>query len=89
MEVVYSTYDAKAKFSEILRRVRAGQRVLITYRGETVAEVRPIGDGGGIEDRLRRAEGSGTVSERAERRGQLRPLAKREGGLRRFLESRD
>ncbi|HEV7515203.1 MAG TPA: type II toxin-antitoxin system prevent-host-death family antitoxin, partial [Thermoanaerobaculia bacterium] len=38
----YSTYEAKAKFSEILRKVRAGQRVVIAYHGEEVAEIRPI-----------------------------------------------
>ena len=39
---VYSTYEAKAKLSEILRKVRAGQRVGISYRGELVAEVAPV-----------------------------------------------
>ena len=39
MARVYSTYEAKAKLSEILRKVRAGQKVGISYRGELVAEV--------------------------------------------------
>ena len=37
----YSTYEAKAKFSEVIRKVRAGQTVRIAYRGEEIAEVRP------------------------------------------------
>ena len=33
MAHVYSTYEAKARFSEVIRKVRAGQRVVIAYRG--------------------------------------------------------
>jgi len=39
---VYSTYEAKARFSEVIRKVRDGQRVVIAYRGEEVAEIRPL-----------------------------------------------
>ena len=42
MESVYSTYEAKAKFSELLRKVRQGGRVVITFHGQPVAEIRPI-----------------------------------------------
>lgn len=38
----YSTHDAKARFSELVRKVREGRSVTITYRGEPVAELRPI-----------------------------------------------
>ncbi|MSP90709.1 MAG: type II toxin-antitoxin system prevent-host-death family antitoxin [Myxococcales bacterium] len=38
----YSTYDAKAHFSELLRRVMAGESVIVTHRGRQVAEIRPI-----------------------------------------------
>ena len=41
MATTYSTYEAKARFSEILRRVREGRSVNITYHGEVVAEIRP------------------------------------------------
>jgi prevent-host-death family protein len=37
----YSVYDAKAKFSALIRRVREGQSVVITLHGEPVAELRP------------------------------------------------
>ena len=40
--ITYSTYEAKARFSEVLRQVRAGTTVTVTYRGEPVAEIRPI-----------------------------------------------
>ena len=43
MAPTYSTYQAKAKFSEVLRIVREGTAVTITYRGDPVAEIRPAG----------------------------------------------
>lgn len=39
MSDTYSTYEAKARFSEIIRKVRSGKHVRITYRGREVAEV--------------------------------------------------
>ena len=59
---VYSTYEAKARFSEILRKVRAGRRVTISYRGEEIAEVRPIVRGRrSLERSLTRLEEAGTI----------------------------
>ncbi|MBT9586513.1 type II toxin-antitoxin system prevent-host-death family antitoxin [bacterium] len=34
----YSTYEAKARLSELLRKVRAGQVVTLTHRGEPIVE---------------------------------------------------
>ena len=42
MSITYSTYEAKARFSEIIRHVREGRTVTVSYRGEPVAEVRSI-----------------------------------------------
>ena len=39
MAETYSTYEAKTKFSEVIRKVRAGQRIVIAYRGEEIAEI--------------------------------------------------
>ncbi len=39
--------DLKNKLSEYLRRVRLGERVLVTDRGEVVAEFLPPGQGPG------------------------------------------
>ncbi len=88
MSKVYSTYEAKAKFSEILRRVRAGARVRISYHGEEVAEVRPLSAPQNLEGSLRRMEEEGVVSGTG---GSTlpKPLAKRPGALARFLGSRD
>jgi len=87
---VYSTYEAKARLSEILRKVRSGQKVAISHRGEIVAEVAPVeASRQGFAQRIKRMEAEGIV---APPRGSRRPfprLARRPGGLKRFLESRD
>lgn len=87
----YSTYDAKARFSEILRKVRAGQRIIISHRGRDVAQITRIG-GGGPSDILARfadLEDQGIISPRRVREGRLKPITRRRGALRRFLETRD
>ncbi|MGH7644800.1 MAG: type II toxin-antitoxin system Phd/YefM family antitoxin [Gemmatimonadales bacterium] len=89
MATTYSLYDAKAKLSEILRRVREGDTVTITYRGEPVAEMRPIRrTARTLEERLHELEQRGVLV-RARRRGRLRPIARRPGALARFLRERD
>ena len=79
MPRTYSTYEAKARFSEILRQVRAGQRVVVTYHGREVAEIRPT----------ERLEAEGTVVPPSRSRAELGPLAQRPGALKRFLDNRD
>ena len=86
----YSTYEAKARFSEVLRKVRAGRRVRITYRGQDVAEIAPIvPEERNIEGALRRLEEAGVLSPTPLSRVPLTPLARRRGALERFLESRE
>ncbi len=90
MSRVYSTYEAKARFSEIIRKVRSGQRVRISYRGETVAEVAPVeASKPTIEGRLKQLEAEGAIGPNPRAVGRLKPIAKRPGALKRFLESRD
>ena len=38
----YSMQEAKAKFSEIIRQLREGKTVTVTYRGKPAAEIRPV-----------------------------------------------
>ncbi len=45
MSITYSAHEAKARFAEVLRRVRSGETVTVSYRGEAVAEVRPLPQG--------------------------------------------
>jgi prevent-host-death family protein len=90
MSDIYSTYEAKARFSEIIRKVREGKTVSVTYRGELVAEIRPVPEGGEtLEQRLGRLAENGILVREAERQGKLRRVARRPGALERFLEDRD
>lgn len=89
MNATYSTYEAKAQFSELMRRVRAGERVVITYHGAPVAELRPIEQPSeSLAAALPELERTGVV-QRSEARLRPRALAKRPGGLARFLDERD
>ena len=89
MSESYSTYEAKARFSELLRKVRMGRRIRITYHGRDVAEIGPVPSGGTLEDSLRKLEESGVVGQGPEQRAPIRPLSRRRGALERFLESRE
>ena len=90
MAAIYSTYEAKARFGEILRKVRGGQRVVISFRGEQVAEIRPIPpEPVSIAERLSRLESDGLLRPAGKRGAKLRPIARKPGALSRFLESRD
>jgi prevent-host-death family protein len=89
---MYSTYEAKAHFSELLRRVRElGETVTISYHGQPVAEIRPVPVGGveTLADRIRRLADEGSVARSAVPGLSLRPVASRPGALQRFLEERD
>ena len=85
----YSTYEAKARFSELLRKVREGKTVTITYHGRALAELKPIGRPEGLEARLDMLRAKGRLSTAASPKGKLLPLAKRPGVLGRFLEERE
>ncbi len=90
MAQTYSTYEAKARFSEIIRKVRAGQRIVISHRGTEVAEIRPLGTRNmGLADRVDRLEEEGVIDRRGSPAGPLKPLARRPHALARFLASRE
>jgi prevent-host-death family protein len=88
MAKTYSIYEAKARFSEILRQVREGKTITVSYHGEPVAEIRPIHQARTFEERLDELERQGTLVRQPGKR-KLRPVAKRPGALKRFLEDRD
>jgi prevent-host-death family protein len=90
MSKEYSTYDAKARFSEILKRVREGQTVRITYHGKPVAEIRPLAaETESLAERLRSLEDRGAIQGGSPNRRFWKSLARRPGALKRFLEDRD
>ena len=86
----YSIYDAKAHFSDLLRKVQAKKRVIITSRGKPIAEIVPFAENdAGLEARLARLEEEESVSREAEPLDGLSPIVKRKGALARFLADRN
>ncbi len=92
MNLTLSTYEAKARFSEVMRLVREGRTVHISYHGKPVAEIRPIqGEKKRtLEEHLDDLERRGLVSPPAEL-GPFRPgpVVRRPGALQRFLDERE
>lgn len=88
--ITYSLYDAKAKFSEIIRQVREGKSVTVSYRGEAVAVIRPVSKTNQtLTERLDRLESDGVLSRSAGHRVRLGATARKPGALARFLADRD
>lgn len=90
MRYTYSLYDAKAKLSAIVRKVREGHHVTVTLHGEPVAEIRPVAKAeGGLAARLKELEERGVLTPAVNPRAPLKSIAKRPGALKRFLNERD
>ncbi len=90
MPTTYSTYEAKTHFSEILRKVRSGESVLVSYHGRAVAEIRPVEEVQSFEQRLARMRAQGLIfPPNSSKPTPLHPVANRPGAFKRFLESRD
>ena len=90
MAITYSAYDAKARFAEVLRQVRDGKTVTVSYRGKPVAEIRAIRDAPAtIEARLDDLERQGIVVGSGEPRKPMEAVGRWPGALKRFLAERD
>lgn len=91
MTDTYSIYEAKARLSEIIRAIKRNRRVTITERGVPVAEVVPYGSSQApsFETRIAQLESTGNLA--PARRGveAIGPIARRPGGLERFLAERE
>ena len=90
MTETYSTYDAKAKLSEILRKVEDGRTIYISRHGQPIAEIRPIQrEPVTLEQRIAELTERGVIVPPADPTAVLRPIANRPGALREFLEDRN
>lgn len=90
MRNTYSLYEAKAKLSAIVRKVREGQPVIVTLNGEPVVEIRPIvGKNEGLESRMTNLAERGVLVRRESQPPRLKQIVRRRGALKRFLEDRD
>lgn len=90
MARIYSIYEAKARFSEVIREVREGETVTVSYRGEPVAEIRaiPREEGPSLEGRLDDLQRRGALVPSGVPKQEFRMAARRPGALERFLAER-
>ena len=91
MAITYSIYEAKARFSEVIRQVRSGKTVTVSHRGEPVAEIRSIRRERTqtLEARLAELERVGVLIPPANPTRTLGPVERRPGALARFHTERD
>ena len=85
----YPVHEAKAKLSEILRRVKRGRSVSISERGREIAHVVPVSPATDLATRLAELERDGLIWSGRGSIKAISPLARRRGALGRFLESRE
>ena len=97
MRIYYSASEAKEKFSEVLKSVRRGDTLIVTYRGEPVAEIRPIAKDSGIpspketgnmEAHMEELRRRGILGEGHKAKQPFKPGPYIPGALERFLEER-
>ncbi len=86
----YSLYEAKAKLSAIVRRVREGHTVVVTVHGEPAVEIRPVTKKKqSFEERYAELVARGVIIPARSKRRTFKPVVHRPGALKRFLEERD
>ena len=91
MPKTYSLYDAKARFSQVIREVRDGDTVTISYRGAAVAEIRPVAKTTpqSLAARIEALERSGEIIPAAAPDFHFEATADMPGALQEFLKDRD
>jgi prevent-host-death family protein len=85
--MTYSTQEVRTKLDEILEKVKEGERVVITLRGEEVAEIFPVRKPS--DDPYKELEEQGIISPPGKPPRDFTPLAELPGTLAWFLENRD
>ena len=79
---VVGARELKVRLGQYLRRVRQGHRLVVTDRGQPVAELRPIGGEAGAEAALVELEARGVVTRPSRKRlPPFRPIDSRGGEL--------
>lgn len=79
---VVGARELKVRLGTYLRRVRQGHRLVVTDRGQPVAELRPLGGEAGAESVLVELEARGVVTRPTrERLVPFRPIDSRGGRL--------
>jgi prevent-host-death family protein len=89
MRDTYSLYEAKARLSAIVRRVREGHSVTVTVHGKPVAEIRPVAaPEPGIDGRVAELTARGVLVGGAGST-RIRTIARRPGAVARLVRDRD
>ena len=84
--------ELKTRLGTYMRHVKAGATIVVTERGQPIAELRPVTLGGGLEERLFRLVAQGLVSREVREPGPLedfRPIVARQPVSPALLEERD
>lgn len=90
MSDTYSTYEAKAKLSEILRKVESGRVIRISRHGTPIAEVRPVSqESPTLEERIAELTARGEIIAARNTAARIGPIAHVPGALQRFLDDRN
>ena len=89
MTDVLSVYEAKTHFSEVIRQVREGRTITISYRGEPVAEIRPTGKLESFAARLENLRQRGILTFSKGPHREFAPGEPQPGALDRFLSERN
>lgn len=86
----YSIYEAKARFSEVMRLVQKHARVIITHRGNPIAQILPLdNESTNLAGRIEAFERDGKLAPAPAKRPTWSSLFKKEGALARFIQDRD
>ena len=90
IRITYTASEARTRFSEVMRQVREGKTVTVSYRGEPVAEIRPLGKRKQtLEERIRELELRGVIVGPRKKRTPFKLGRPVPGALERFLAERD
>ena len=84
MAKIYSIYETKSRFSEILRQVKAGKEVIVSERGTIIAKIIPFQDITNFEANFHNLVQSGQILSKGKNSFQEGSGAKK-GALERFL----
>lgn len=89
MSRTYTAREARARFPEIMRLVREGRTVHVSYRGKPAAEIRPVAkEPNSLEEHLDDLRRRGVILPAKDPNAPLEPTAHRPGALARFLKER-
>ena len=71
--------ELKTRLGTYLRRVREGRTLVVTDRGEPIAELRPLGTGTNADAVLAKLEAVGAVTRPSRTLARFQPIASRGG----------